>query len=142
MDRKKYTIVLVTAGNCSHCNVLKQSAWPSVSTWLAKNNFRIVTISVNKVGDPLPGGYPSELSKYARWYPTLIAVDNKSWDSGSLGNAFIMNGVMRDGKAVMTNDYDVDSEGIKRWVESLPDNSFQDYIPTSGQMRGGSRRYN
>lgn len=119
----KSVFILVTVSVCAHCVRFRED-WPEIKQALLETQLvDIVDIELNKFSDrPDPQKYPSDLSRWVKWFPTFILVSKSSWTNAQPGPAngrlegAIFNGNMGAMGATYVGSERCNKESLLRWV--------------------------
>src|SRR5690606_8519251 len=66
----KHVLVVVRAKLCGGCQMFHRN-WPSYAADIQKQECELVDIQVKSIGDAPPAGYPEDLARWIRWYPSI-----------------------------------------------------------------------
>lgn len=123
-----YVIVVIKAGNCSHCQKLSLK-WPEIKMQLMQDNLnvRVVQVDLPRMQSPIPSGYPTDLKRFISWFPMVLMVPGADWDqamhstgSYKFSNVEVFNGKYVGGKLQYDGQYNLmDPESFSRWVKSV-----------------------
>lgn len=118
----KCVLILVTVSICAHCVRFRED-WPKTKQALQETQLvDIVDIELNKFSDrPDPQKYPSDLSRWVKWFPTFILVSKSSWTNAQPGKngrleGVIFNGYMGAMGATYVGSENCSKENFLRWV--------------------------
>lgn len=95
MTTNKNIFLLVTAGDCFHCNGFKKNVWPNLKSKLDKrNDIQIIHIELPLLSSTISKTeYHRDLSKFIKWYPTIMLFPSSLWNNfNSKLEGEVMNG--------------------------------------------------
>jgi len=128
MDQRP-VLVLITAENCGACKALYH-IWSDVESGLVATGLvRIVRIPLPNMGAEIDSSkFPSDLSRYRRWFPMLLLVAGPKWNEASQHTsqaiplqAKVFNAILNESGEVVykpSGAYSLNKEGIINWVKA------------------------
>lgn len=148
MNDTKAVLVIITAGNCGHCNTLKKKLPTIIPKIASEANVKVVEVPLTSMSSQIDTNkYPADLARYKKWYPSMILFSGSEWDTAmsNTGSTITLNGIILNGK-IGANGNAVTDESKKMidpgdagkviaWI-----NQSKSSLPTSSQSNGGERR--
>ncbi|CAH6420776.1 Hypothetical protein HVR_LOCUS1288 [uncultured virus] len=149
------TVVLYKSSVCRHCTALA-NIWDNVVTALKAVNpklrFYVLTAKDNS-GKFDENTAPKDLFRYAKWFPMILLVPGRTWDSAmaNLGpknpieikdGVQIMNAYWNDDKLEYSQKYDIRKpEEFVKWLKDSFENKDFKRVQTEGSTQSSSNAH-
>jgi hypothetical protein len=136
MESGRPVFVLATAGDCGFCVAFRKK-WPEIKQHLQGLNLvDIVEIEFPTMKSNLVDlGYPKDLMRYIRWFPTMMIFSAAEWKQALAGKDVKLNGVIVNGS--------LNNKGLaepRGQVVAFTKESLAQWVQTQVSRSSGSSR--
>lgn len=130
--------LVITSKTCPHCDTFKKNTWGSLKQKLLNDTkIKLQEIELPTNRSPLGNEYPSELSNYIGWFPTILLITASSWNNKKGLEVVVFNGIINNGVAILDPDVNkrkpLTENNIIMWISNIlkSDPRFNSLPPSS-----------
>ncbi len=115
---KKHVFVILTAGDCYHCQTFKDKYLDELRREITERNLaRLIYLDVDSTNHVFSTDFHPDFSKYISWYPTFLLFEQNSWlNHKSSLKGSVMNGEFINDDLNLITKYAIDTKGILNWL--------------------------